>query len=387
MNVLLLTQFFSQTRGGGEYIFKILADSLVKNNHKVWIVTNEITGEKYETHENLKIIFVKPTLSYDSDKLPQFSDSLRYCINATRIALGIIKKEKIDIIHSNNFAPALSGAVLGSITSRPHILTIYDIFSLCRKDFWQRWGEQNSASWISVLLGPFFEKLILKLKHDGIHTISEATRDDLVSFGAKKPVHVIPPTIDLHHEDQDFTINPLQFVYIGRLVFYKNLEVVIRAIKIVRDMEPNVKLVVVGNGPHKKYLEGLIENLGLQSNVEFRGYVDEVEKTSLIGNSNAMVFPSTCEGFGLVILEAFSFGRPVLVSDIRPMSDIVIDKKNGHVLDPQDERCWAEQMLRIIKKPSDASTMGKNGKELLRKSYSQELMYHKVIDMYTGVLS
>jgi len=383
MNVLLLTQFFSETRGGGEYVFKVLADLLVRNNHKVWVIANKIAGEEYEDKENLKIIFVKPTLLHDLASLPRLSDNFRYCINATRAALGIIKDEKIDLIHSNNFAPALAGSILSYITSRPHILTIHDVFSLCGRNYWKSWGKQSSASRVGVLLGPFFEKLILRLKHECIHTVSESTRDDLVLFGAKKPIHVIHNTIS-RHEDIDSIVNPLQFVHVGRLVFYKNLEVAIKAIKIVKETEPNVKLVIAGNGPHKKYLENMVESMGLQSNVQFRGYVSDSEKKSLLASSNAMIFPSLCEGFGLVILEAFSFGRPVLVSNIKPMSDIV-SRKNGYLLDPYDEKSWAESMLKIIKKPSDASMMGRDGKKVLVESYNQESMYRKIMDMYTKV--
>jgi len=101
-------------------------------------------------------------------------------------------------------------------------------------------------------------------------------------------------------------------------------------------------LVVIGGGPHRKPLEDLTKNLGLESNVEFVGYVNAEEKMKIIASSTAMVFPSLCEGFGLVILEAFSQHKPVLVSNIKPMSDIVSHGRTGYVLDPHDENIWAQ---------------------------------------------
>ena len=348
MNVLLLSQFFSETRGGGEYVFKLLANSLVENNHKVWVITNKIMEETYDSKENLDIIFVKPTLSYDLGKLPSFSGNLRYTVNAIREGIKIINKYDIDIIHSNNFSPAIVGSILSTLTSKPHVTSIWDIFSLCSKDFWQRWTSQSGASGIHSFLGPRFEKLILKLHHDAIHTISEATRDDLVKFGAKKPVHVIPPSI-METRKLSITAIPHQFIYVGRLVFYKNLEVIIKAIDIVRKEFPEVKLIIIGVGPQKKLLDKLIKDLNLESNIQFRGYVDAKEKMRLLAESSALVFPSLCEGFGLVILEAFSQERPALVSNIRPMSDIVTHEEDGYVLDPHDEHIWAEHLLKIIK--------------------------------------
>ena len=385
MNILLLSQFFSETRGGGEYVFKLLANSLVKNNHKVWIITNKIMEETYDHKESLNIIFVKPTLSYDSGKLPSFSDNLRYFINAIRVGLKIINKHDIDIIHSNNFSPAIVGSILSSLTSKPHVTSIWDIFSLCVEDYWQRWASQLGASGIHSFLGPRFEKLILKLPHNAIHTISESTRDDLVRFGATKPIHVISPSI-METRRLMITARPYQFIYVGRLVFYKNLEVIIKAIGIVRKEFPEVKLIIIGVGPHKKLLDELIKNLNLESNIQFTGYVDAEEKVRLLAESSALLFPSLCEGFGLVILEAFSLKRPVLVSNIRPMSDIVTHEENGYVLDPHDEKEWAEHLLKITKNPLEAYMMGKNGNKLLAKSYNQESMYQKIISMYNEVL-
>jgi len=384
MNILLLSQFFSETRGGGEYVFKLLANSLAKNNNKVWIITNKITGEDYNFHNNVKTIFVKPDLEFRGGLPPGIIDNIRYTSNAIKVGMQIIKKENIDLIHSNNFAPALAGAILSLFTSKPHITTILDIFSLCGQDYWKRWIEQSGVSKIHAFLGPRFEKMILKFPLTAIHTISEATKNDLIKFGAKKPIHVILPSIT-RTDQKSINVNSSQFVYVGRLVFYKNLEVIIKAISIARKNEPQIKLVIVGEGPHRQTLEELTKTLGLEQNIEFMGYVNADKKTRLLATSCALVFPSLCEGFGLVILEAFDQSKPVLVSNIRPMSDIVSHGENGFVLDPHNENQWADCFLRIIKNSQEASEMGKNGNKLLTM-YGQESMYQKIIKMYSDII-
>ncbi|MDE1862691.1 MAG: glycosyltransferase family 4 protein [Thaumarchaeota archaeon] len=384
MNVLLLSQFFSTTRGGGEYIFSLVARNLARDGHRVFVITNRISGESYPEEKNIRMIFVEPTLEYKGGLPPGFSDNIRYFINATRAGLQIIKKEKVDVIHSNNFAPALAGSVLSVLASRPHITTVHDIFSLCGKNYWKEWGRQSDVSRLNVWLAPFFEKIMLKLKHDCIHTVSEATRDDLIKFGARKPIHVIPNAIEEGHTI-DVAPNQRQFAYVGRLVFYKNLEVAIRAVGIASKAEPGIRLVIIGGGPHRGTLEDLVRTLCIEKNVEFRGYVTPEEKARTIAESAALVFPSLCEGFGLVILEAFLQKRPVLVSDIRPMSDIIAHEKNGFVVDPHDENKWADSMLELIRDPQEASRMGQNGNQLLKANYGQESMYQKIIEMYEGI--
>ena len=386
MNILLLTQFFSTTRGGGEYVFSLIAKKLAENNHKVFVITNKILGEVYHDHKNIQVIFVPPVLEYSGSLPPGFLDNIRYTINAIRKGLELIKNEKIDIMHSNNFAPAIAGSTLSRLTSTPHITTVHDVFSLCGKNYWKKWGAQSDVSKINVWLAPFFEKLIIKLRHDCIHTVSESSRDDLLKFGTKKPIYVIHNAIEASTKNKIIIPNIFQFVFVGRLVFYKNLEVIIKAVNIAKKVEPKIKLLIAGDGPHRKTLEVLTKKLELGNNIEFRGYVNVDEKLRLIATSNALLFPSLCEGFGLVILEAFSQERPVLVSNIRPMSDIVTHEKNGYTLDPHDEHIWAEHLLKIIRNPSEAHSMGKNGSKLLADSYDQESMYYKITNMYSEIL-
>ena len=146
MNVLLLSQFFSTTKGGGEFVFKTIAENLTKNENKVWVITSDIKNEDYQESENLKIITVKPTLEYKGGLPPSFTDNIRYVINAYKLGRSLVKKEKIDIIHSNNFSPALAGSLISYFSGASHITTIHDIFSIYGKDFWKKWKNQSGLT-------------------------------------------------------------------------------------------------------------------------------------------------------------------------------------------------------------------------------------------------
>jgi len=119
--------------------------------------------------------------------------------------------------------------------------------------------------------------------------------------------------------------------------------------------------------------------------VKFVGYVKKEEKERLIRESNAFVFPSLLEGFGLVILEAFEQKVPVIVSDLRPMSDIVTHNETGYVLDPKNENQWADYLLKLVKNKGESERMGKNGNAILKNNYNPDFMYQKIIEMYENV--
>jgi len=102
--------------------------------------------------------------------------------------------------------------------------------------------------------------------------------------------------------------------------------------------------------------------------------------------SQAFIFPSLVEGFGLVILEAFACKKPVLVSNVRPSSDIVEDKITGFVVSPDDENKWAEAIEQIIKEPEKAHKMGNAGRNILEKKYNVQIMQNKILQMYREVI-
>jgi len=168
VKVLLLSQFFSTTRGGGEHLFHVISEQLAKHDNQVWIITNRIKDEIYENVPNINIEFVPPELKYEGGLPPKFSDNFRFLTSSVNRGLKLIKRENIDLIHSNNFTPALAGGILSFLTSKPHITSVWDIFSLCGKNYWSEWTNQMNVSKINGLIGPIFEKLILRVPREYI---------------------------------------------------------------------------------------------------------------------------------------------------------------------------------------------------------------------------
>jgi len=303
MNVLLISRYVSSEIGGSEYIHAIIAGLLAKNGHHVWIITNKIEGISNPKHKNINYHFLAHQKVEEVKKQKQI-DKLKFIYAAVKAGLSIIKKQKINVIHSNPLQSVLAGAILSILTSVPHIMLLHD-FPLQKKEFFEERSKLKEYSKPKLLVDSWVTSFIYKLKYSAIQTVSEAVRDDLTKWGVKKPIYVIPNAIPIL-EPENIKVNPFQFVYVGRLVFYKNVQVAIKAIKIVRDTFPKVKFFIIGQGTYKKYLEDLVSKLNIRENVIFKGQTSEEEKIKTIASSNAVIFPSTYEGFGLVILEAFT---------------------------------------------------------------------------------
>jgi len=393
MNILLLTRLFAIGVGGGPYLFVLLAELLAERGHNVWVITNKLKNVNVPNHKNLKTIFISPSRHYQPTQQANIKDlicdsfsaikvgCLLICdsFSAIKVGYSLIKKEKISIIHSEPILPTVIGFILSQLTSRPHIRTIHHM-TYTNKEYVKESIKQGNSKW-TVFRRSIFFKIINKMNCSATYTVSENTKNDIINLGIKKPIYAIPPGIPIKKEENIGTEN-FQFIHISRLEFYKNLEVVIKAIKILKKSFPKVTLVIVGDGHHKEKLEKFVSELDLQENVIFKGRVSEEVKKNLLSSSRALVFPSLYEGFGFVILEAFAHKKPVLVSRVRPLSDIVEHNKTGLTINPHDENEWAEAMKHILNDQDNALKMGEVGRRVLEEKYNLEIMGDRILEMY-----
>jgi len=383
MKILLISYYFLPGFEGSTSLVTIIADLLAKSGNQVWVITRKFEGVNYQTHPNIKLVFVSSTLPFEDRMKTSFGETIKFTLAGIRAGLKIIKKEKIDLIHSNAIA-ALVGSWLSYLSSKPHIMLMHDLYSV-DPNFWQEWKKQEGNSGFNAFLGKLLEKIYVHSRFAAIHTVSEASRDDLIKFGVKKPIFVIHNAIPIK-DALNVKIIPYQFVYVGRLVFYKNIQVVINAVILLKEKFPKINLIIIGKGPYRNKLEKLMKQNNLQENITFKGHVSDDEKNKLISSSQALVFPSLFEGFGLVILEAFMQKKPVLVSNVRPLSDIVEHEKTGLIVSANDEKAWATAIESVIGEPVKASRMGQEGRMVLEQDYTLNKMEKLVLNMYQDVL-
>jgi glycosyltransferase involved in cell wall biosynthesis len=388
MNILYITQSFSATRGGGEVIFYDFAEGMAKRGHHVDIVSHKITNFKDENNLDGVIIHrIRPAIEYKSELPPSISQNMRYIINAIVRGSKTITAKKIHIIHTDNFASAIVGSVLAKIHNIPVIITNHGIFTINSPDNWNRWTAQNNTSRIYSVIGPLFEKITTKVPADIIHTVSYAMKEDLVKFNVKHDIVVIHNGINLRNYDNfEFDKDYQNYIlYIGRLVFVKNLDVVISAFKDVVKKVPNAKLIVVGDGPMRDKWEKMVSELHLDQNIEFTGYISHEKKIELLSKCSSLLLPSSFEPFGLVLLEAFAMSKPVLVSDQRAFYEIVDEGVDGFILPTHDASKWAEKIIFLLSNKTICQDMGNKGRLKVESKFNIDNVVNKMESLYTEI--
>lgn len=341
-----------------------LAKWLVSRGHEVHVITQRIRGKKdSEVISGVDITRVGKAGRYTGELTTSPGQSLAYLLQAIPLGFEIIRHSGVDIIHSNTYVPVFAGQICATMARKKHVITIHDVYLAAIPGFWRRWSRQANVGLLARFFGPFLERLVLGMPAI-VHTVSDTSRRDLIEARAKgSKIVVVPNGIDL----SEFTGNHVridnhQAIFIGRLVFYKHLETVFRALVHVVKVIPDAKLLVVGDGPMRAAWEKVVEELGIRHCVRFCGLVSHERKLSLLKSSAFLVQPSTVEGFGIVVLEAFACKKPVLASDIGALREIISNGTDGFLIDPTSEQEWARRMIRLFKARELTRKMGAAGR-------------------------
>ena len=243
---------------------------------------------------------------------------------------------------------------------------------------------------------------------DMVATVSYAMVDELVksNFNPHKlqvcyngvdpekysPQKVNRETIHEVRQRYDIETNDLMALFVGRLVYIKGVDKLIRAMPHVLKTIPNAKLVIVGLGDMQDYLEGLVRKLKLQDTVKFRfEFVPEEERIAHYAACDVAVFPSLYEPFGIVALEAMSIEKPVVVgaTGVSGMRESVVPSgpnQCGFHVNPNDPADIAWGITNAIQDPQRRVELGKNGRKRVLEEFTWDAAAERTIQLYEQLL-
>jgi len=148
--------------------------------------------------------------------------------------------------------------------------------------------------------------------------------------------------------------------------------------------EPKCKLMIVGRGELEKQLKDLSRKLGVENKVIFTGFRKDIPQ--IMSCIDIFAFPSLCEGFGLVLLEAMAAKKPIVATNVSAIPEIVSDGKTGILVPPSNAEALADGILRLIKQRNLAKTMAEAGRERLEVYFGIEKMVKKIERIYDGLI-
>ncbi len=440
LHVLIVAEHASLKYGGEAalplHYFRVLRQRGIDT----WLIVHERTREELQSlfQSDLDCIyFISDTVWHRwlwkcSHILPKrladftFSLVLRLItqISQRRLAKKIVQEKNIDIIHqpilvspkepSTIFqmgAPVVIGPMNGGMKYPPAFR-----------------NRENSFVNLGVETGRLFANLFNTLipgkrQATTILVANQRTKESLPKGITGKIIEIVENGVDLSIWKSKFlngsldsenlaaqieTRRPVRFVFVGRLVQWKAVDLLLKAFKSLSE-EISVELEIIGDGEQRSDLETLAQELGLikpqkaasatqnfdsealkTDLVNFTGFLSQSDCAQRLQSADVMVLPSLYECGGAVVLEAMTMGIPVIATNWGGPTDY-LDESCGILVEPKTPdlfvRDLAGAMLKLAKSPELRQTMGKAGHQRILDRFDWEVKVDTMLEIYREAIA
>jgi len=322
-----------------------------------------------------------------------FSKILVYnYLSASKLVNELIRKEgiKYDIVIAHDWLSAIGGMTVKREIGLPFAFHVHST------EKGRTLG--NGSEVVSNI------ELHAAMTADLIVTVSYAMKDELTKLGfPKDKIQVSYNGVDVQKYNPEvvntgqiqkvrafYGIKDDEFMilFVGRLVGVKGVDKLIMAMPHILQKVPNAKLVVVGVGDLQEYLTNLVKAMRLNEVVKFRfEFVPEEERILHYAACDIAVFPSFYEPFGIVVLEAMSMEKPVVVggAGVSGMREIVIphgEEQCGYHVDPNNPADIAWGITSALENRDRIKWLGKNGRKRVLSEFTWDKIAEKTLDIY-----
>jgi len=298
---------------------------------------------------------------------------LKYLFNVARVK-DLIRQIKPDILQafhltSYGFLAALSGV-------HPLIVTV--------------WGTDILLTPRKSPLHNLITRYALR-KADYITATSPRLGEATAEYAPKgKKIDIIPYGIDLKIFSPDRRPRGGRDLTIGAIRHLKSvygLDYLLRAMPMVLAQHPGTRLLLVGDGPQRSYLQGLTQSLGIPNSVQFVGNVPHQRVPSYLARIDIFVMPSISESFGVAALEASAMGIPVVASNVGGIPDAVVDGKTGFLVPPKRPAAIAAAIIELIERPDLRLSMGQAGRKFVAENYEWNENATRMEKLYGSIVT
>ncbi|MFH1402999.1 MAG: glycosyltransferase family 4 protein [Candidatus Altiarchaeota archaeon] len=338
MDIAITSEFFPHTsdcevRGGVEARAFHVAKNLAEKNDVTVYTLLENGLEREAEFNGISVVRVGPEVEYSQ------ASSLSKRFMFMRNAIREISAKSYDIVDGSSF---MTYPVAWRSGCGRRVATYHDVWL----------GEWVGNVGFSGILGEMLERYVLSRKWDKYISVSEYTREKLVRNGvAGGDITVVHNGVDLKQCQNAKALRQDAPVIscVSRLVGYKHVDDLIKALPIVRMEYPEARLVLVGTGPELENLKSLAKKLGVSDSIDFKGFIPRhADVLEAMKSSSVYCHPSSVEGFGITLVEAMALQVPYVASDIPPFREATRGGVGGLLFTPGDVSDLASKIKQAL---------------------------------------
>ncbi|HEB9311430.1 TPA: glycosyltransferase family 4 protein [Campylobacter coli] len=346
---ILLINYDMTVYGGTERVVTNLANSLAKENHNVAILSvyKKTSSLPFSLHKNVNLYFLHKSteILFKSKKIT----AIKKLINNIIVNKIINKWGGIDVVISNDYQSIIPILKLKDTRYIKIIHGNFDIYKQCN----------NLSHFHDIVILSDKELDRWKTRHQNIHIIPNFL-----------------PCIPFKQTD----CKQKNILSIGRFT-QEDIKGFSRLIEIWKIIQNNPKykewtLTIIGEGEGKEKIQTKIQNNNLEKSIQIKPFTQKVDEEYL--NASIYLMCSYSEGFPMVLLEALSFGLPLIAFDIKTgPSDIIDNEKNGYLIPDNNISSFAQKTQSLIENENLRVQMGEKSKQKAINDFSEKVILSK----------
>ncbi|MEM2679616.1 MAG: glycosyltransferase family 4 protein [Candidatus Hadarchaeales archaeon] len=371
MRIGIVTEFFPKSpevevRGGAEARAFHVAREIAKSEEVTVFTTREIGDQKESEFLGIRVIRLGKERRYSQKG--SIVERLSFIVD------GIKTEGELDIVDGYCFIAYPVAWLISRRLKIPAVATYHDVWL-------GRWVKNVGVIGIA---GELLESFMLSRKWNRFIAVSQFTKRMLVKHGVcEEKIEVIPNGVDvekIRKLEAKKEINPT-ICCISRLVEYKHVDDILRAVAEVKKELPDVKCKIVGTGPEEEKLRKLAAALKIEKNVDFLGFLKSHEKVmEVLKSSHVFCLASTVEGFGIVLLEAMAAGVPFVATKIEPLLE-ASGGQGGLFFGPGDIKDMAGKILAVLTDDNLRKKLVEEGEKWV-ENFRWEKIGRRVLEVY-----
>ncbi len=230
---------------------------------------------------------------------------------------------------------------------------------------------------------------------DGFTANSMFTANRAIAVGCpEEKIRVWPMGLDLMNYDfreRSMPVGgPVTLLTVSRFAKEKGIEFSIRACALLMRKRPNIEYRIIGDGPERGALEGLINELGLNDRVRLLGWKTEEALSAIYRDAHLFVCPSITdpipEAQGVVLQEAQACGLPVVATRTGGIPESVVEGQSAFLVPEQDPDALADRIEYLLDRPDIWAEMGRAGRKYVESKFDMSLLTDRLVEIYRSLL-
>ena len=290
----------------------------------------------------------------------------------------LIKKNTFDIIH-------IHMSYKGSFFRK------YYVTKLCKKnskkviihlhgsefkDFYYS-GDENRKAKIQELFNLADVTIVL----------GESWREFITSISPKANVVIVNNAVKIPDIDEKKPHERVTFLFLVALIKRKGVMDLLQATKqLVNEGVTSFKVLIAGSGAEEQSLKSYVTENSLSNFVDFLGWVENDDKPGLFEKSDVLVLPSYNEGLPIAILEAMSYGLPIISTNVGSISEAVENDKNGYLFFPGNVDDMHDGMKQLVLSKDKWNVYSKNSRKYAINKFSEDVYFNKMEIIYRELI-